>query len=238
MKKKYDNAEIKFIDRLMKKYDQEGKDIKYQVSEFYEASAHAEITSTPDKDPFAGILLTIRKTPVPQLLTENEMLEKCFKIRENVKQCKSDNIELNFIQGFQKFSGNNHKLDNTVIKAIARDGDTPVYLHIKKGDALNSLVFIGGDDALAFLVTKGLDGEDRVVRLSEFHLLSISKNSTSEKEIGLMTSYSWMGGKVNSSIIMGMNLDPIKNLLLSEGLRNMTSEEENPTETLKEDANE
>ncbi len=238
MKKKYDNAEIKFIDRLMKKYDQEGKDIKYQVSEFYEAGEHAEITSTPDKDPFAGILLTIRKTPVPQLLTEIEMREKCLKIRENVKQCKPDNIELNFIQGVQKFKGNNHKLDNTVIKAIAKDADTPVYLHIRKSDVLNSLVFIGGDDALAFLVTKGLNGEDCVVSLSEFHLLSISENSTPEKEIGLMTSYSWMGAKVHSSVIMGMNLEPIKNLLLSEGLRTMSNEGQKLSATSKEDANE
>lgn len=238
MSKKADKAERKFIDRLIKADDNELKDVKNQVSMFYEAVERAEISAKSDKDPFAGILLTIRKNPVPQLLTENEMLEKCFKIRENVKQCKPDNVELNFIQGIQRFSGNKHELDNTVIKIIAKDANTPVYIHIKKGDELNSLVFIGGDDALAFLVTKGLDGEDCVVRLSEFHLLSISKNSTPEKEIGLMTSYEWMGAKVHSSVIIGMNLDPIKNLLLSEGLRTMTSEEKNPVETLKEDANE
>ena len=238
MSKKADNAERKFIDRLIKADYKEQEDVKNQVSMFYEAVERAEISTKLAKDPFAGILLTIRKKPLPQPLTKQQMLEKCSHIRDNVKQGKPDNIELNFIQGIQKFRSNKHELDNTVIKAIAKDANTPVYLHIKKGDSLNSLVFIGGDDALAFLVTKGLDGEDCVVRLSEFHLLSISKNSTSEKEIGLMTSYSWMGAKVHSSVIIGMNLDPIKNLLLSEGLRTMTSEEKNPAETLKEDANE
>lgn len=230
--------ENKFLDRLIKKADEEMREVENQVSMFYEDGERAEITSTPDKDPFAGILLAMRKNPVQQPLTNNEMLEKCFEIRTNVKQCKPDNLELNFIEGVQRFKGNSHELGNTVIKVIAKDADTPAYLHIQKGDMLSSLVFIGGDDALAFLVTRDADGKDFAIRLAEFHLLSISEKSKPEEEIGLLTSYSWMGAQVHTSVVIGMSLNPIKNLLLSEGLRNINTGTQRTNEIAKKTTHE
>lgn len=184
-----------FLDKLMKSQEKEEIQVRKQVGMFYEDGERAEITTSSEQDPFIAIFSRLRKDITPQAFTEEQMLEKCLQIRDNVKQSKPDNIELNFIQMVQRFKGNNFDLCNTVIKVVAMDADMPVYLHVRKGDILSSLVFIGGDDAQAFLVTKDADGKNSVIRLSEFHLLSISENSSPEKEIGLMTSYSWIGAK-------------------------------------------
>lgn len=218
------NSDNEIIDRFTKSLDKQANEVKNGLSNFYEDGVLVGLSSSPDKDPFVQIFSTLRKNSIPQPLKEEEMLEKCTQIRNNVKQGKPDSIEINFSHMVHRFFGNIHELNSTVIKAIAMDAAAPIYLYIKKGDSLNSLVFLGGDEALGFLVTKDDDGADRIIRLSEFHLLSISENSTPEKEIGLMTSYSWITAKVHSSIIIGMNLDPIKNLLLSEGLRTITAE--------------
>lgn len=213
------------------------REVENQVSIFYEDGERAEITSTPDIDPFITIFSGLRKDTTPQTFTEDQMREKCFQIRENVKLGKPDNIEINFTKMLQRSNGSDHDLHNTVIKALAMDADTPVYLHLIKGDILTSLIFIGGDDAQAFLVTQGEDNRDTIVRLSEFHLLSISENSTPEKEIGLLTSYSWMGAQVHTSVVIGMSLNPIKNLLLSEGLRTGSSEKQKPEDITAGDGN-
>lgn len=220
----------KFIDKLMKRQENEEIELKNQVGLFYEDGERMEITASFDKDPFTTIFSELRKDTTPQTFTEEQMLEKCIQIRDNVKQSKPDNIELNFIQMVQRFNGNNFDLSNAVIKVFATDADRPVYLHIRKGDILSSLVFIGGDDAQAFLVTKDDGGKNSVIRLSEFHLLAISENSSPEKEIGMMISYSWIGAKVHANVIIGMSLNPIKNLLLSEGLRNINNETQKTNE--------
>lgn len=222
--------EKKFLDRLIKKADEEMREVENQVSMFYEDGERAEITTSSGKDPFTTIFSSLRKDTIRKTFTENQIREKCLQIRENVKLGKSDNMELNFIQMVQRFKGNNFDLGSTVIKVTAMDGNVPVYLHFKKGDILSSLVFIGGDDAQAFLLTKDADDKNSAIRLSEFHLLSISENSSPEKEIGLMTSYSWIGAKVYSNVILGMSLNPVKNLFLSEAVnsinvKNQTSEE-------------
>lgn len=185
------------------------------TSKFYPDGMLADIKSASDEDPFAQILSTVKKEQSTQGFTEEEMQEKCFQIRNNVKDCKPDNIEINFVEGALRVRGNKYDLGSTAVKAVAMDDSKTVYLHIKKGDAVSSLVFLGGDDAQAFLVTKD-NNKTLFTRLTEFHLLSISESSTPEREIGLMVSYSWITAKVYSGIIMGNSLDPIKNLLLSE----------------------
>ena len=216
--------EMEFLDRMLRKTDVERKEVNNQLSVFFEDGERVGFIFSPGKDPFYRIFSTLRKDVAPQTLTYEQMLEMCWQIRDNVKQGKPDNIELNFIRKIQRSNGNNYVLDNTALKVITMDTDTPAYLFIRKGDVLNSMVFIGGNEAQAFLVTKGEDGVDSVLRLSEFHMLSISDNSTPEKEIGLLTSFSWINARVSSSIIISPNLAPVKNLLLAEGLRGKSNE--------------
>lgn len=214
-------AEEKFLNKVMKALEKEELAVIEQVTTFYENGERVEMISPSIKDPFAAIFDALRKDTPPHDFTEEQMKKKCFQIRDYVKQGKPDNIEINLMKMIQRSNGSNHNLHNTLIKVLAKDATTPIYIHLTKDDVLTSLLFIGGDDSQAFLVTENENNKETVVMLSEFNLLSISENSTPEREVGLMTSYSWLGTKVHSSIIVGMNLNPVKNLLGLEGLRSI-----------------
>lgn len=96
--------------------------------------------------------------------------------------------------------------------------DAQVEEYLTEKDSIEIIAFLGGEEGQAFMAVKN-EEEVVYVRLAEFHLLSISSNSKLEGEVGLMTSYSWLIGKVHSSVAYCDNLNPIKALFLSEGLR-------------------
>ena len=219
--------------RLMEK---EERMVKSEVSEFYPDGVRANMNHPSDQDPFAQIISAVenRENQPTPVLTEEQMQENCFQIRNNVKDCKANNMEINFVEGVLRYKGNKYELGSTVIKAVTQGASKAVYLHLKKGDAVNSLVFIGGDNWQAFLVTKD-DNKTEFIKLEEFHLLSISENSTPEREIGLMVSYLWLTKEDYFSIIMGYNLDPIKNLLLVDELRMENDKDQKPM--IKEEVN-
>lgn len=217
---------------VVKALKKEQEMVNQVTSKFYPDGIRADIKSVSDEEPFAQFFSTVEKEQSTQVFTEEQMQEKCFQIRNNVKDCKPDNIEINFVEGVLRVRGNKYELGSTVVKAVTMDDSKTVYLHIKKGDAVSSLVFIGGDEAQAFLVTKD-DNKTLFTRLEEFHLLSISGSSTPEREIGLMVSYLWLTAKVYSGIIMGDSLNPIKNLLLSESF--ISEDDENQKSMIKKE---
>lgn len=214
------------ISKLMKK---EERMVESKVSEFYPDGVRADMDHSSDQDPFSKIILAVekKKDQLTPVLTEEQMQENCFQIRNNVKECKTNNMEINFVEGVLRYKGNKYELGSTVVKAVAQDASKAVYLHLKKGDAVNSLVFIGGDNRQAFLATKD-SNKTEFIKLEEFHLLSISENSIPEKEIGLMVSYLWLTKEDYFSIVMGSNLDPIKNLLLVDELRTENDKQQKP----------
>lgn len=223
---------------LLKMIEREEKMVKEETMEFFPDGTLASFISTPDKDPFTQTLSIMTKNQATQTFTEEQMVDKCLQIRNNVKESKPENIEINFVEGIQRCNGRKYELGSTVVKVRAMNTCESVYLHIKKGDKVDSLVFIGGNDAQAFLVTKDENNKNSIIRLEEFHLLSISENSTPEKEIGLMVSYLLISAKVYSSIIMGYNLDPVKNLLLADCLCTRNSEKKNAEEDEEDNDNE
>lgn len=89
------------------------------------------------------------------------------------------------------------------------------------------LIFIGGKEGQAILAIKNDDEKITFIRLSELHILSVSKNSEPGKEVGLMVSYLWITVKFFSSVIIGENLAPIKNLLCVDGLKISQDNEKN-----------
>ena len=200
--------------KLLKMVDEEDRKVQSEVSQFYEDGVIADMA---DQNTMCNLVATVRKTLPPQSFSEEEIQEKCLKIREDVKQCKDNSIEVNLRLGIQRHKGDKLELGKTVIKAVPYGTDAPIFGYFKPGDTFEAIVFLGGDDGQAFLATKQDDGKDSFTRLSEFHLLSINDSSDPEKEVGLVTSYIWRTAKVYSSVIMGfLNLDPIKNILLAE----------------------
>lgn len=214
----------KSSERLLKMLDEEEQGVKNEVSQFYIDGVIADMSGP---NTIGNVIATVRKALPSQSFHEDEMQEKCLRIREAVKQCKDNSIEINLKQGVHRYKGDKLELGKTVIKAVVFGTEEPIFYYFKQGDSFGAIVFLGGDDGQAFLATKQDDGKDSFTRLSEFHLLSINDNSDPEKEVGLVTSYIWRTAKVYSSVIMGfLNLDPIKNILLAEEIERASYEAE------------
>lgn len=211
--------------KLIKWQNQNYEEVKNGVSQFRNDEDFEKISLQSSQNMLLEFLSEIRKEPTFQSFTDEDMQEKCFKIRANVKEGMPNNAEINLMVGIHRYQGCKYDLCNVIIKAVAFDSTKSMYLYLKKGDALQSLIFIGGEDAQAFLVTKD-DNNISYIRLSEFYLLSVVDNPNSEREVGLITSYSWLAAKIYSSIILGPNLEPVKLLLLSEALRLQATEKE------------
>ena len=162
----------------------------------------------------AGLLASEQKT-----FSQEQMATECDRIRSYVRAKKPDNIEVRFNEGAHYFNGKKHPLGTTIAKFRAMDSSEPTYLYVKDGDTVDAMVFIGGENILAFLATKDKDGKEQITRLAEFHLLSCQENTDPNKEVGLLTSFVWPGVKIYSSVLLGSNLFPVKNLLLSEWLQ-------------------
>lgn len=110
----------------------------------------------------------------------------------------------------------NYALENVIIKACSPDGTSaPVYIFFKKGGLLKVRVCLSNECSFGALVLTDSENREVFIRLSEFHLLSFRKREEHQTEVGLMVSYTVPTG-YSFSVIMGWNLDPIRNLLMAE----------------------
>lgn len=206
---------MRFIQLLDQKYEQ----AKAAVNNFYDDGIFANFTPSSAGQPLAPLLAQIKPPPEPESMTQEQLMATCQNIRANVKRGRPGNVEIQLNKGRQKSDNQLFPLGNTVIKALPMDSLQPVYLFIKAGDTLEASVFLGGDSVAGILLMQDENGDDCFLRLSEFHLLSLRENPDPRKEVGLMTSYLWLTADVYSSVIYAFNLNPIKNLLLSDFLQ-------------------
>ena len=206
---------------LIQEMNQNYEKAAAQVNMFYPDGSLANITPSSEKAPLAPLLAQAKQPPAPQTPTQEQLLEKCQHIRDNIKQGKTGNIEIQFCRGRQLSDKQIFPLGNTVVKILPMDTSAQDYtfIFIKSGDTLDASVFLGGDNASGIMVIKDENGEECFLRISEFHLLSLRENPNPRKEVGLMTSFLWLTAKVYTSIIFATNLFPVKNLLLSEWLQ-------------------
>lgn len=140
---------------------------------------------------FDSLIAQAKQPPAPQTPSQEQLLEKCQQIRDNVRQGKTDNIEIQFRKGRQLSDKQVFPLGNTVVKMLPMDTNTQDYtfIFIKSGDTLDASVFLGGDNASGIMVIKDENGEEYFLRISEFHLMSLRENPDLRKEVGLMTSF-------------------------------------------------
>jgi len=194
-------------------FDHQEKLVQQAINSFYPDGILADFSFSSENAPFAELLASEQDT-----FSQEQMVEECKRIRSAVQAKKPNNIEVRFNEGAHYFDGVKHPLATTIAKFRAMDGK-PTYLYVKDRDTVDAIAFIGGDNVLAFLATKGKDGKEQIIRLSEFHLLSYHEASDPKKEVGLLTSFVWPGVKIYSSVLFAWNLFPVKNLLLSEWLQ-------------------
>lgn len=185
---------------------------------FYNNGSIANFTHSSEEDPLAPLLEMAKAEPAPNTLTQEQMGDICLQIRENVKQGKQGNIEIQFHKGLQISDKHARPLGNTIVKITPMDTSASKYFFIKTGDILNTTIFLGGDNVSGIMVIEDENGDEHLLRLSELQMLSLQPEPDPRKEIGLMTSYLWLTN-VYTNIILGFDLNPVKNLLLAEWLQ-------------------
>lgn len=215
MKKQYGT---KFITKILKADEKEKQAVEKEVNLFTEIRA-GEKESNLISGTIDDILQFIKVEPESQIFDQEQCESICLEIRERVKHEESDSIEVNLDKKNQRYKGMKYELGDVLIKVLVMDIDTPYYLYLTEKDSIEAIVFLGGEEGQAFMAAKKEEGEVVYIRLAEFHLLSVNSNLKLEGEVGLMTSYSWLIGKVHSSVVYCDNLNPIKALFLSEGIR-------------------
>ena len=195
--------------------DRERALIQQGINNFYPNGILADFSFSSENSPLAGL-----RASEQEIFSQERMATECVCIRANVQAKKPDNIEVRFNEGSHYFNGVKHPLGTTIAKFRPMGSGKPIYLYVKDGDTVDAMVFIGGENILAFLATKDENGKEKFIRLSEFHLLSYHENTDPKKEVGLLTSFVWPGVNIYSSVLFAWNLLPVKNLLLSEWLQN------------------
>lgn len=201
-------------DKTLSAMDREQAMIQQEINSFYPNGFLAEFSFSSEGNPFSELQASEQK-----VFSQEQMATECAIIRARVQAKKPNNIEVRFNEGSHYFNGVKHPLGTTIAKFRAMDSGEFTYLYVKDGDTVDAMTFIGGDNILAFLATKDKNGNEKFIRLSEFHLLSYHESTDPKKEVGLLTSFVWPGVKIYSSVLFTWNLFPVKNLLLSEWLQ-------------------
>lgn len=209
---------------LLKEANKQREEIDREISGFYEDGILANAQLVSVTEPFTQFYTTLRDKLVDQSLSDDEMEKRCSQIRNKVKKGTLDSIEINLMKGVHRYKGIDYSLGDAIIKVLPWNAQKPEYLYMRAEDTAEALIFLGGDDAQAFLVIKDEKGAISYVRLEEFHLLSIQETPDHE-EVGLMTSFVWVTARVYSTVVKGLNLHPIKNLLLAESFQNKIEKE-------------
>ena len=204
----------KFEKALLAAEDRERALIQQEVNNFYSNGILADFSFSSESSPLAGL-----RASEQEIFSQERMATECACIRANVQAKKPDNIEVRFNEGSHYFNGLKHPLGTIIAKFRPMGSGKPIYLYVKDEDTVDAMVFIGGENILAFLAMKDENGKEKFIRLSEFHLLSYYESTDLKKEVGLLTSFVWPGVKIYSSVLFAWNLFPVKNLLLSEWLQ-------------------
>ena len=208
--------------RILDLFDTEAKNVKSNISEFYPNGTLANFATVDDMNPLINAIEKYKLSEDSKRFTDDQLFNKCDSIRKKIKSDISiDCTEINFQKGIQRTHSTDYPLGYMIVKLLLRGTQEPIYLYLDKDDKLDSIVFLGGDDADCILVMKDNSGEYLYACIAELNCISISENSNENFEVGLVTSYSWFFGRVFYGVISGPNLDPIKNLLLCDAMKKM-----------------
>lgn len=228
------NTDDKLTDKILKEMDKEEGVVKQTISQFDEIREEGITEAIVQEKWKTGVELMMAQNSI----NDKEELEKakdiCLETLKNVREGKEHNLEINFIQKVQKNCGREQDLGVTVVKIVEANGGNEAYIYCDEQTSLEALIFISGEKGKAFLSIRNEKNVISFVELSEIHLLSISPNSKPGREVGLMTSYTWMSAKIYSSVILGENLLPIKNLLLIDAFPERTTKKSGEGEHVHE----
>ena len=216
MSKKRDNNMNKFLTMM----EQEGQQVEYACSMFYpDGTISPDLIYTSDPEASKKILdklCWLGSSPQPDV---KSLKEQCLKIQEKALSGEDDQAIVSLDLGKLIIHNQSYKFGNTLIKVQSTASNTsPAYIFFKEGSTLLSRIYLSNSNSDGVMAILNEENEEVFIRLAECHVLSIQEKSEARREIGLMLSFTRAIRHVYFSIIMALNLDPIKNLLLSEWL--------------------
>ena len=216
MSKKRDNNMNKFLTMM----EQEGQQVEYVCSMFYpDGTISPDLIYTSDPEASKKILDKLcwqGSSPQPGV---KSLKEQCLKIQEKALSGEDDQAIVSLDLGKLIIHNKSYKFGNTLIKVQSTASNTsPAYIFFKEGSTLLSRIYLSNSNSDGVMAILNEENEEVFIRLAECHVLSIQEKSEARREIGLMLSFTRAIRHVYFSIIMALNLDPIKNLILSEWL--------------------
>lgn len=144
--------------------------------------------------------------------SNEEDLKMCSIISNNAKSGISNNHLFEFRNKFHAGSAGLSYIDTCIVMLCPIGSNKPCFIYLDKTDASDSVVLANSEQA--YLLTRSSTGK-RLIKLSEFHILSYSMNTVFKIESGLFTSFSSSEKNVCSEFIQSDSLGPLKNLFLS-----------------------
>ena len=144
--------------------------------------------------------------------SNEEDFKMCGIISNNAKSGISNNHLFEFRNKFHAGSAGLSYIDTCIVMLCPIGSNKPCFIYLDKTDASDSVVLANSEQA--YLLTRSSTGK-RLIKLSEFHILSYSMNTVFKIESGLFTSFSSSEKNVCSEFIQSDSLGPLKNLFLS-----------------------
>lgn len=144
--------------------------------------------------------------------SNEEDLKMCSIISNNAKSGIPNNHLFEFRNKFHAGSAGLSYIDTCIVMLCPIGSNKPCFIYLDKTDASDSVVLANSEQA--YLLTRSSTGK-RLIKLSEFHIMSYTINSVFKMESGLFTSFSASEKKVYSEYIQADSLAPMKNLFLS-----------------------
>ena len=206
-------------------FEKEQLELEQILRESYEMLERGDLLIS--KEPFSVIISKKPNLSVNQYLPEEEIMQKCWAIRECAYKKSENSIEVRFNQMCQINRNVRNRLADTLVKIWIMGEKEPIYFFLRADTQHDAMVFLGEREGQAFLIFMDQDKITHCVQLQEFYLLSVVCDEEKGKCWGILTSYSYFTGKVCSNPIQGYDLNAVVALFLSEWFRKLIEKEEN-----------
>lgn len=144
--------------------------------------------------------------------SDKDGYQMCGIIKKNATSGVPNNYAIDFRNKVHVGSNGPTEIDTSIMMLCPNGSEKPCFIYLDKCEVSNSIVLVNSEQA--YLFTKSING-NKLLQLSEFHILSYSMNTVFKIESGLFTSFSSSVKNVYSEFIQSDSLGPVKNLFLS-----------------------
>lgn len=216
---KIKKGELKRIEDFERELFSNDTLIKELWEEVLEASELERVIS--DNSYMDKLVEKIKKERGEVIHTGEQLKERILSVHKCVLNKVPNNLEINLNEHILiDFSGI-REVEDILIKLRFMEDNSTGYICLNANQFLEIAFYLGGEQKKAYIVSKDEHGNLVGAELMEFQFLSIVKESSGNdnakaKEYGLLVNYHWMVARIESTILVGWNLNSLKNLMLGD----------------------